>query len=442
MAESASFEPVRRGSDHVAAAPRADETSAGVQASRPRSAGGLLGPSQVPLPGETARQPGFPPLADAQPHHGRQWLRPSGAPAGAALPLARPSTVAARPIQDVLRGPGQPLADPIREEMEARLGRDFSQVRLHTDGAARASAVDVGARAYTCGNHIVIGDGGADKHTLAHELTHVTQQNQGPVAGTDHGNGLKVSNPSDRFEREAAANAARVMSGPTPGRSTGHASTRPDSASAAGRGSAIQRAIPPGDLQIHPAYPHGWKVFEQNLHHDSATFMEAELHPGWLKGGSEVGGSKPTWAPKPWPVAGTAGISPDTVDFFRNHVVQAHLLNQNLGGKGERQNLAPLSKAGNTKHFQAAEDQIKKEVNQGNVVRYEVVVHYDISGDDLVGSSAAAKPAVVTDIDTYYHDKIALDMSADYAVYEQDPNPPNAWKRQYGSDWHVDGRGK
>lgn len=123
-------------------------------------------------------------------------------------------------------------------------------------------------------------------------------------------------------------------------------------------------------------------------------------------------------------------------------MVQAHLLNQNLGGKGERQNLAPLSKAGNTKHFQAAEDQIKKEVNQGNVVRYEVVVHYDISGDDLVGSSAAAKPAVVTDIDTYYHDKIALDMSADYAVYEQDPNPPNAWKRQYGSDWHVDGRGK
>ena len=211
MAESVGFEPVRRGSDHVAAAPRADETSAGAQASRPRSAGGLLRPSQVPLPGETARQPGFPSPAGAQPHHGLQRLRPSGAPAGAALPPARPSTVPARPIQDVLRGPGQPLAAPIREEMEARLGGDFSQVRVHTDGAARASAVDVGARAYTCGSDIVIGDGGADKHTLAHELIHVTQQNQGPVAGTDHGSGLKVSDPSDVYERAAEANAARVM---------------------------------------------------------------------------------------------------------------------------------------------------------------------------------------------------------------------------------------
>ncbi|MFG2723331.1 DUF4157 domain-containing protein [Streptomyces sp. NPDC048416] len=117
-------------------------------------------------------------------------------------------------VHDVLSTGGRPLDDATRTDMEGRLGADFSDVRIHNDSAAKASAAEVGARAYTSGNHVVIGDGGSDKHTLAHELTHVIQQRQGPVAGNDNGSGLKVSDPSDRFEREAEANATRVMSGP------------------------------------------------------------------------------------------------------------------------------------------------------------------------------------------------------------------------------------
>ncbi|MFE1552052.1 DUF4157 domain-containing protein [Streptomyces sp. NPDC058718] len=116
-------------------------------------------------------------------------------------------------VHDVLRTGGRPLDDATRTDMEARLGADFSDVRIHDDSAARASAAEVGARAYTSGSHVVIGDGGGDGHTLAHELTHVIQQRQGAVAGTDNGSGLKVSDPSDRFEREAEANATRVMAG-------------------------------------------------------------------------------------------------------------------------------------------------------------------------------------------------------------------------------------
>jgi ABC-type oligopeptide transport system ATPase subunit len=71
-----------------------------------------------------------------------------------------------------------------------------------------------GTSAYTSGSHVVIGEGGGGKHTLAHELTHVIQQRQGHVAGTDNGAGLRVSDPSDRFEREAEANARAVMSRP------------------------------------------------------------------------------------------------------------------------------------------------------------------------------------------------------------------------------------
>ncbi|MGW5065835.1 eCIS core domain-containing protein [Streptomyces cyaneofuscatus] len=119
-------------------------------------------------------------------------------------------------VHDVLRTPGRPLDDATRGDMEARLGADFSDVRIHNDSAARASAAEVGARAYTSGSHVVIGDGGGDRHTLAHELTHVIQQRSGPVAGTVNAAGLKVSDPSDRFEREAEANATRVMRSAAP----------------------------------------------------------------------------------------------------------------------------------------------------------------------------------------------------------------------------------
>ncbi|MFB6942397.1 eCIS core domain-containing protein [Streptomyces sp. NPDC056305] len=119
-------------------------------------------------------------------------------------------------VHDVLASTGRPLGAPLREEMEARLGADFTDVRIHNDHSARASATEVGARAYASGHHVVIGDDGTDKHTLAHELTHVIQQRQGLVTGTDNGNGLSISNPSDHYEREAEANAQRAMAGPAP----------------------------------------------------------------------------------------------------------------------------------------------------------------------------------------------------------------------------------
>ncbi len=126
---------------------------------------------------------------------------------------ARDGAAPADAVHDVLRSPGQPLGESVRSEMEARLGAGFSDVRLHTGPAALRSAAELGARAYTSGNHVVVGEGGADPHTLAHELTHVVQQRRGPVAGTDTGTGLSVSDPSDRFEREAEATAARAMTG-------------------------------------------------------------------------------------------------------------------------------------------------------------------------------------------------------------------------------------
>ncbi|MFE2979153.1 DUF4157 domain-containing protein [Streptomyces sp. NPDC059258] len=151
-------------------------------------------------------------------------------------------------VHDVLRTSGRPLEDTVRTDMESRLGADFSDVRVHDDSAAKASAAEVGARAYTSGSHVVIGDGGGDRHTLAHELTHVIQQRQGQVAGTDNGGGLRVSDPSDRFERAAEANARRVMAAParTDVQRAPDPSGRPGPASASV--TAVQRVGDPQEM--------------------------------------------------------------------------------------------------------------------------------------------------------------------------------------------------
>lgn len=126
----------------------------------------------------------------------------------------------ASPVHDVINAPGRPLEEPVRSDMEARLGHDFSDVRVHDDGAAHASAQSVNAHAYTVGSHVVFQrdayapDSDSGRQTLAHELTHVVQQRSGPVDGSAAAGGIKVSDPSDRFEREASATAERVMSTP------------------------------------------------------------------------------------------------------------------------------------------------------------------------------------------------------------------------------------
>ncbi|MGW4896744.1 eCIS core domain-containing protein [Kitasatospora sp. NPDC004240] len=176
---------------------------------------------------------------------------------------------------------GRPLDAPLRQEMEGRLGADFSDVRVHTGADAAASAAGIGARAYTSGSHVVLGPGGADKHTLAHELTHVIQQRSGPVAGRDDGGGLRISDPSDRFEREAEANATRVMRAPAPGareargdrEATGARETvGAHAASVAGEG-AVQRA----DLDKNN-WAHAVSTNQKAAHTKPGSWGDAALH--------------------------------------------------------------------------------------------------------------------------------------------------------------------
>lgn len=151
------------------------------------------------------------------------------------------------PVHDVLAsGGGQPLDAATRGDMEARMGADFSDVRVHTDAAADASAKGIGAHAYTVGNDVVFQREAYDpaspqgRTTLAHELTHVIQQRSGPVEGTEAPGGIRVSDPSDRFEREAVANAERVLAEPAASAPAAPAAASP--ASPASAAPAVQRA--------------------------------------------------------------------------------------------------------------------------------------------------------------------------------------------------------
>jgi len=84
-----------------------------------------------------------------------------------------------------LRGGGQPLSPSLRSFFEPRFGYDFSQVRVHTGGQATEMAGAVKARAFTLGRNVVFNEREfapetlSGKRLIAHELTHVVQQQGG-----------------------------------------------------------------------------------------------------------------------------------------------------------------------------------------------------------------------------------------------------------------------
>ena len=81
------------------------------------------------------------------------------------------------------KGGGSGLPNGTNQYMSNAFGTDFSNVRVHTDSKAVQMNRSLGARAFTHGNDVYFNKGeyspssGKGKHLLAHELTHVVQQN-------------------------------------------------------------------------------------------------------------------------------------------------------------------------------------------------------------------------------------------------------------------------
>jgi len=108
-----------------------------------------------------------------------------------------------------LRGGGQPLSPSLRNFFEPRFGHDFSRVRVHTDAEAAQAAQAVNARAYTVGGDVVFGAGQYAPKTMvgqrliAHELTHVVQDNSQSHTNNHFGTVLRRSVESDAAQIES-----------------------------------------------------------------------------------------------------------------------------------------------------------------------------------------------------------------------------------------------
>ncbi|MFZ3493219.1 eCIS core domain-containing protein [Streptomyces sp. 5.8] len=89
-----------------------------------------------------------------------------------------------RVIEGGGHGPGLPLAPSLRAHIEPHIGVDLGAVRVHTGPQAAAAAAALQARAFTSGSSIYLGDRESpyDVRLMAHEATHVAQQNSSAVA--------------------------------------------------------------------------------------------------------------------------------------------------------------------------------------------------------------------------------------------------------------------
>jgi hypothetical protein len=115
-------------------------------------------------------------------------------------------------VQRTVSSEGRPLDPEFRRDAEARFGQDLGAVRVHTGPDAARSAEEIGAAAYTHGEHIAFAPGRyrpnapEGRRVLAHELAHVLQQRRG---------GPRPPSPDrgSRLERSADLAASAFVSG-------------------------------------------------------------------------------------------------------------------------------------------------------------------------------------------------------------------------------------
>jgi hypothetical protein len=178
-------------------------------------------------------------------------------------------------VGEALETPSRALPGDVEHEMGARFGYDFSNVRLHADGPAVASADALDARAYTVGEHIVLGSSSPaltsedGRRLLAHELTHVVQQGAGgdrvdrdeakPGAGKADAGGGQKSGAAKRKDVVILLDDALASEGATlaPGATTIKAATLDELATKLkaittpiGTMFVLSHALPGGDLEF------------------------------------------------------------------------------------------------------------------------------------------------------------------------------------------------
>jgi hypothetical protein len=223
------------------------------------------------------------------------------------------------------RGSGQPLPAALRQSMEQSLGADFGGVRVHTGGRSDQLNRSLQAAAFTSGNDIFFRRGAyppagsRGRALLAHELTHVVQQRHLRRRVIQR----YFAAPADPYLRVAkpANPQGRVPKQPHPSKS---------------RGWAISKNVEvANELLVPQGVRTGHKV-------KRFTALLTPGHGNLLTGAPTQLGTNPLgWG---WIERNEVRTASGKLRYW----VRFHLLNANLGGKGNRErHLVPTTKTAN-----------------------------------------------------------------------------------------------
>ncbi|HEV2861674.1 MAG TPA: DUF4157 domain-containing protein [Pyrinomonadaceae bacterium] len=163
-------------------------------------------PARAPAPSPVARR-AAPPAVRLPPTGGASeavHVHPEGAAAEHAI---RPTGLA-----DFAgtAGPGEPLPQAVRPQLEETFGVSLEGVRVHTDARSADVASSLSARAFTYGTHIFLGprERPTDMRLIAHETAHVVQQQGGTPTPQPLSEGV-----NNAYEREAERASAAAVGG-------------------------------------------------------------------------------------------------------------------------------------------------------------------------------------------------------------------------------------
>jgi outer membrane protein OmpA-like peptidoglycan-associated protein len=114
-------------------------------------------------------------------------------------------TVGNRAVQEMLpRSEGESIPEGDREKLESTFGHDLGNVMIHRDEEAAEFAENAAVNAFTAGRDIYFARGAYGPATLAHEVSHVIQQAQGPSV---------LTGEDAHLEHEADVASSSHMSG-------------------------------------------------------------------------------------------------------------------------------------------------------------------------------------------------------------------------------------
>lgn len=158
-------------------------------------------PARAPAP---VRAPAPTPAPSTMPATQAVVLAPSAPPA---VSGTLPPEIA-KLVSD--QGGGDPLPPSVLAQLETSLDVPLSLVRVHSDARTRAVVDGAGVRAFTYGLHIYLGSQASvnDVALMAHEITHVIQQQGRPVLQM-----YSAASTGDTFEHEAHRVSSAVQQG-------------------------------------------------------------------------------------------------------------------------------------------------------------------------------------------------------------------------------------